>query len=320
MYVFPNYLTVPAFHASRSLGFRCARHLEGVTVDQGAFDIPTGEWSTEYQPVGDATFRTLLLHYAYDRGPLHAEVVERVTTEDWTREAIRIAGPWSDPTPLYLYLPVRAARPLQTILFVPGWNTFLEQTPQGETERIMGPHIKAGRAVLAVVFKGMRGRPWDVARAVPTPSSVQFRQELVLHATELRQGIDYLETRPEIDMAQLAYVGFSRGSGSWLPFAAVDSRFRSVVLIGGGIDERMQPTLPEANSVNFAPHIQGPTILLNGRYDEEHSWNRRALPLWKLLREPKQLALLEGGHMPPAEQRVPVINAWLDETLGPVRR
>jgi pimeloyl-ACP methyl ester carboxylesterase len=60
--------------------------------------------------------------------------------------------------------------------------------------------------------------------------------------------------------------------------------------------------------------------MLNGRQDEEHPWLTRALPLWNLLREPKELVLIEGaGHHPPAEARVPPINAFLDRTLGPVR-
>jgi dienelactone hydrolase len=148
---------------------------------------------------------------------------------------------------------------------------------------------------------------------------VQFRQELVSHATELRRGLDYLETRPDIDRTRLAYVSVSWGAGSRLPFAAVEPRFRSVVLIGGGIDEQFLSVLPEANNINFAPRIGAPKLLLNGRYDEEHPWERRGLPLWRLLRAPKRLELVEGGHIPPAEARVPVINAWLDETLGRVR-
>jgi dienelactone hydrolase len=183
----------------------------------------------------------------------------------------------------------------------------------------MGAHVKAGRAVLAVLMKGMRGRPWDAGRTAPAPSSVQYRQELVLHATEMRRGLDYLETRDDIDMTRLAYVGFSKGSGSWIPFAAVEPRLRSVVLVGGGLDLRYVSALPEARSINFAPRIGAPTLLLNGRYDEEHMWGRDALPLWRLLREPKRLTLIEGGHLPPAELRVPVINDWLNETLGPVR-
>jgi eukaryotic-like serine/threonine-protein kinase len=187
-------------------------------------------------------------------------------------------------------------------------------------EWILGPHIKAGRAVLAVTMRGMIGREWPPSHVRPAPSSIQFRDEMVLHATELRLGLDYLESRSDIDSKRLAYVGMSWGAGSRLLFAALDDRFRAVVLIGGGIDERMQPAIAEANNINFAPHIRVPVLMVNGKNDEEHPWLGRALPLWTLLREPKKLVLVDAaGHLPPAEVRVPAINEWLDHQFGPVR-
>ncbi|HEX6053115.1 MAG TPA: SUMF1/EgtB/PvdO family nonheme iron enzyme [Gemmatimonadaceae bacterium] len=319
MYVFSNFLSLSGFHASTSLGFRCARTASDTTARPTDFEIPPGDATPEYHPVDDPTFRSLLRHYAYDRTPLASRVVARDTTPDWIRETIHIAGPWADPTVIYLYLPVRAQRPVATIVFVPGVNTFFAAAPAEDAERVMGPHVKAGRAVVSVHFKGMVGRPWDPGHVAAAPPSVQYRQELVTHATEMRRAVDYLETRSDVDMTRLAYVGFSKGSGSWLAFAAVEPRFRAVVFVGGGLDEKYVPALPEANSINFAPRISAPTLLLNGRYDEENPWGARALPLWRLLSEPKQLILVEGGHLPPAEVRVPAINRWLDETLGPVR-
>ena len=89
------------------------------------------------------------------------------------------------------------------------------------------------------------------------------------------------------------------------------------MFVGGGIDERVMPTLPEAASVNFAPYIQPPKLLLNGTTDDEHPWLTRALPLWNLLREPKELELVEGaGHVPPLEARVPAIIRFLDRHSG----
>ena len=153
----------------------------------------------------------------------------------------------------------------------------------------------------------------------PESHTVGFRDLMVRHATQLRRGIDYLQTRTDIDPSRLAYLGMSWGAGSRLVFAGVDDRYRAVVFIGGGIDERVQPTLPEAANVNFAAHIRAPKLLLNGRQDEEHPWTTRARPLWELLRPPKELVLIDGaGHHPPIEDRVPAINAFLDRTLGPV--
>jgi dienelactone hydrolase len=141
---------------------------------------------------------------------------------------------------------------------------------------------------------------------------------MVRHATELRMGLDYLGTRADIDTTRLAYMAFSWGAGSRLVFAGVDDRFSAVVLVGAGIDERIQPTLPEAANFNFAPYIRAPKLMVNGRQDEEHPWKTRALPLWNLLREPKELLLIDGaGHRPPIEVRAPAINAFLDRTLGP---
>ena len=77
--------------------------------------------------------------------------------------------------------------------------------------------------------------------------------------------------------------------------------------------------MPEALNINFAPYLDAPTLLVNGRHDEEHPWFTRALPLWNLLQEPKELALFDGvGHIPPPEIRTPVINAFLDKHLGAV--
>jgi fermentation-respiration switch protein FrsA (DUF1100 family) len=264
----------------------------------------------------------LLAHYRYDRRPLDARIIETTETPDWVREKIRFAALEGDTALAYLYLPKLAARPLQTMVYVASTGAFVQvRTVPEEAEWILGPNIKAGRAVLALVFQGMAERGYGPGWEPPPPNSVRFRDLMVLHATEMRRGIDYLATRDDIDVGRLSYVGVSWGAGSRLVFAAVDERFRAVVFIGGGIDERVQPTLPEAANYNFAPYIRAPTLLLNGRDDEEHPWFTRALPLWQLLPQPKKLVLVEGaGHIPPPEARVPAINQFLDQTLGPVAR
>jgi pimeloyl-ACP methyl ester carboxylesterase len=166
----------------------------------------------------------------------------------------------------------------------------------------------------------MLERPFGPGYTPPEPRTVAFRDLMVLHATEMRRGMDYLETRDDIDMDRLAYVGVSFGAGSRLVVAGTDDRFKAVVFIGGGIDERLMPTLPEASNVNFAPWIRPPKLLLNGTTDDEHPWLTRGLPLWNLLRQPKELVLVEGaGHVPPVEARVPAITRFLDDHLGPVR-
>lgn len=317
-YLYTEYSAEPPDFSSNALGFRCARS-EGAG-DQGGHLIDRDITTPTYSPVDESGFRALLGHYAYDRRPANARVTSTEDFPAWTRERIWIDGPGSDSVLLYFYAPKRAAPPYQTIVYVPGSSTFFTETLPDEMEWSIGPTIQAGRAVVTVVMKGMLERPFEPGYAIPPPPSVGFRDLMVLHATELRLGIDYAVSREDVDPEALAYVAVSFGAGSRLAFSAVDDRYKAVIYIGGGIDERVKPTLPEADNVNFAPYVRVPTLLINGRSDEEHPWLSRGLPLWNLLREPKELVLIEGGgHVVPLQDRIPAINDFLDRTLGPVR-
>jgi len=317
IYMFSQFGAFDGFHASHSLGFRCVRNTSN--NDQGTMQIDLEKLTPSYTPVDEQTFKSFLSHYKYDRRPLDAKMIEEKDTADWIREKIAFVGVGGDRIMAYLYLPKRAARPFQCIVYAPGVSVFYSTRVSDQAELVLAPHIKSGRAVLAVVLKGAIEREWGADRAVPAPKSVQFREEIVLHATELSLGIDYLKTREDIDTEKLAYLGLSWGAGSRLGLAAVEPRYKSVILLAGGIDERMQPTQPEASNINFAPYIKPPKLLLNGKYDEEHPWFTRGLPLYNLLREPKKYVLVDGGHLPPVELRAPIINQWLDETLGSVK-
>jgi formylglycine-generating enzyme required for sulfatase activity len=314
-YMFVEYGAFPGFHSTSSLGFRCVSNPAEATSDQGAFRINLEKRTPSYSAVDQATFKTFLSHYEYDRGPLDVQVIETRETADWRREKLTFAGVSSDRIIAYLYLPKRAVKPYQCINFVPGVDVFYTRTTSEHTEWLLAPQIKSGRAVLAVV-------PWsalerEVKREIR--GRVKRRARLVHFATEFRIGLDYLATRGDIDMEKLAYLGFSWGGNDGIIFATVENRYRSVIFLGGGILKGFPQRLPEANPINFAPYIKPPTLLLNGKYDETLVFEITTKPLYDLLSEPKQLVLVEGGHVPPMEERVPVINKWLDETLGPVK-
>jgi serine/threonine protein kinase len=307
------------FFTESNLGFRCAKHLKKSKDDQGGMRIDIDNPTPQYEPVEESIYNGFLSHFRYDKKDLNAEVIETKETEDWVKEKITFSGEGNDRIIAYLYLPQRAQKPFQCITFIPGGDVFISRNLAQEAEWILGPHIKAGRALFTVVMKGMTEREWDMGYSEPDANSVEFRNLMVLHSTELNRGLDYLETRSEINIDKISYIGFSWGCGTRLAFAGIINRFKSNVFIGGGIDERMLPTLPEVNPVNYAPYIKVPKLLLNGKQDEEHIYKTRALPLYNLLKEPKKLALVDGGHLPSLEVRVPIINNFLDETLGTVK-
>jgi formylglycine-generating enzyme required for sulfatase activity/dienelactone hydrolase len=321
IYMFANYGTFPAFYTSNGTGFRCVRTAGKVTRHQNAMKIDLEKRIPVYKPVDEKTYQTFLTHYRYDKKPLNPEVIETTETSDWIKEKVTFSGIDNDRIIAYLYLPKRAAKPFQCLNWIPhsGVVGGYQRTDEA-AEYFLGPQIKAGRAVLAVVPKGAIERPRKPGFEWPEIETVRYRELVIHYATEFSLGLDYLATRDDIDMDRVAFIGSSWGStNTGVIIAAIEKRYRTVVFVAGGIHPYSVKALPEVNMINFAPYIKPPKLLLNGRYDEAFPLETAARPFFKLLREPKQLSLVVGGHVPPLEKRVPIINKWLDETLGPVK-
>ena len=303
---------------SAVVGFRCVKTLAPNENAAGGQPLPVTTTVPVYKPVAAAALPALLAHYTYDRIAANPRGRTVLETADWVRERLWIDGSKGDSVLVYVYLPRNSEPPYQTIVHVPSSAAFGQSAVPALVEENVSGLIKGGRAIIAPVFSGMIERE-RAQRSRPAPNSVEFRDLMVWNATEMRLAMDYATTRPDIDSTRFGYFAISFGAGSRLPFAAVEPRFRAVVLLGAGIDERIQPTLPEASNFNFAPYIRAPKLVINGRQDDEHPWQTRGKPLWDLFREPKELLLVDGaGHVVPVEIRTPRINAFLDRTLGPV--
>jgi eukaryotic-like serine/threonine-protein kinase len=315
-YAFGFYGEFPGFYSSNRLGFRCARNSSHAIPDQGAMRFGNEEIPT-YTPTSEVNFQAWLSHYRYDKTPLNAKVEVVVENEGWRREKISYAGANDARAMAYLYLPKNFKPPFQVIHFIPGSSAFRSLTiPQYEGLFLM-PHIKAGRAAFVVVLEGYVERKWSQGFEQPDTSSVKYRAQVVNWVTDLRRGLDYLETRNDIDHAKIAFWNVSQARFLIVP--AVEPRYRSVILESDGVKREWLKYVPEANPINFASHIRASKLMLNGRYDEVFPFKTDAEPLYKLLPEPKQMEVFNGGHSPPQEVSVPILNAWLDKTLGPVR-
>jgi formylglycine-generating enzyme required for sulfatase activity len=318
-YQFPSGGVLPELDASDTVGLRCVSKSAGDAADQGSGRIKPKQSIVELTPVDDATYRGFLSHYRYDRTPPVAEVLETIDGPDWVREKLTFAGLGDGRIIAYLYLPKRARAPYQCINYVVSATVFMGRTAAEEVEAILAPQIKAGRAVMAVVPKGAIEREWPPDHQNSPWNSVERRNLIIFRVTEFRMGLDYLETREEIDMGRIAHIGFSWGSClRALILTAIEDRIQSSIFVGGGLEPI--DLLPEVDPVNFLPRISGPVLVLTGRYDEETPYEPQARSLFEAVRAPKRLELVESGHLPPVEVRNPIISEFLDETLGPVER
>ena len=136
---------------------------------------------------------------------------------------------------------------------------------------------------------------------------------------DFSRSIDYLETRPDIDVRKLGYLGASWGAAMGAILPALDPRPKALILDGPGF--WMQKIFPESDPFNFAPHVTTPVLMLNGRYDFIYPPNSSQEPMFRLLgtrKEDKRRVVYDAAHDTPRPELIKESLNWLDRYLGPV--
>ena len=136
---------------------------------------------------------------------------------------------------------------------------------------------------------------------------------------DFKRCIDYVETRQDIDSNRLAYYGMSWGGFLGAIIPAVEERLKVSVLLGGSLRDWGRP---EVHPFNYVTQVKTPTLMINGRYDSIQTYETEIKPMFDLLGTPdehKELKLYESDHIPPRNEFIRQILAWLDRYLGPVK-
>jgi tRNA A-37 threonylcarbamoyl transferase component Bud32/dienelactone hydrolase len=306
------------FDRAEIYGLRCAKYTK---PPADALAAPIERLWRDYaktKPVDDAGFRLIESFYVYDRTDLNAttEPIES-GSPFWRKEKITFNAAYGNERVIaYLFLPVNASPPYQTVVVFPGSGAEMMPSHENAGNQYLDFVIRSGRAVLVPVYKGMYERRFPT----PPPSGSQARRdEIIQWYKDLARSLDYLETRKDIDSQRLAYYGFSLGASYGPIFTTLEKRFRTSLLLAGGFWE-ITPR-PEVDQLNFVSRVRVPTLMLNGRDDFRFPLDVSQKPMFQALGTPdsdKRHVLVNGGHVPPRSEVVKDVLAWLDRYLGPV--
>ena len=178
--------------------------------------------------------------------------------------------------------------------------------------------IKSGRAVLFPFYKGTfeRGDGFKVGRK----DTSMWRDHVIAWSKDLGRSIDYLETRPDLDVHKLGYMGYSWGAAMGALFPALEPRLKVLVLDCPGF--YMQKPSPEVDQFNFAPRVTAPVLMLNGRYDFVYPPDTSQEPMFHMLGTPKEhkrRVVYDTGHDTPRTELIKESLNSLDRYLGPVK-
>lgn len=308
-----------AFDRSVTNGFRCVRYANpSRALEKYGVPVPSARRPDYHKlkPVSDEVFDLYKGLYAYDKRPLNP-VVESVdeSSDLWRREKIRFTLPYGNEQMIaYLFLPKQGKPPYQCVVYMGDAATL--RPGSGETIQPEYYVLRSGRAMLYPMFKG------SLDRYVPlSQDPVKHRDTTVMWHKDLSSSIDYLQTRSDIDVARLAYMGHSMGTRFAPELVATEDRIRAAVLLAGGVE--VPGALPEADPVNFLPRVKIPVLLVAGLYDPAYPVESAQKPMIYLLGTPaqnKRHVILPVGHgILVPETHTTVVREvldWLDRYLG----
>tara|TARA_B100000405_G_scaffold296181_1_gene250872 strand:+ start:2299 stop:4440 length:2142 start_codon:yes stop_codon:yes gene_type:complete len=274
------------------------------------------------EPAPDQLYDQLEAFYEYEDVPLDAEVLSVDTLAGTIRERIVFDSGYDErQMVLYLFTPIGASGPLQTILNFPGSGA-LNGGPFGDFGGSPDPIItlvRSGRAVAYPIYESTFERDDDYVYRLQDMSNAH--RDHVLHwRQDLGRSLDYLETRPDIDSSRFAYQGMSWGGRMAAIMLAVESRFKVAVLNVPGLSPL--PTQPVVDPFNFLPRVTVPVLMLSGEYDQTYPLETSARPFFDFLgtaQADKRQFVAPGGHLIPRVDVTRETLDWFDKYLGEVR-
>jgi formylglycine-generating enzyme required for sulfatase activity/dienelactone hydrolase len=319
--VVPN--SLPPFDRSATNGFRCAEFDASRMPESVVARIEI--YSRDYRAlraVSDEVYEVFKRQYSYEPSPLNDRVDAKDTSNPgWIRETISFdTGYENGRTTVNLFLPRNVKPPYQLVVLFPGLGPFVGRGVPGAPPPGTDWLTQGGRAVAMPVYKGSFERWDDFLTRQGQPYLRTMRQRMAEWRQDIGRTIDVMTQRQDIDATRIVYMGGSFGASTALPLLALESRFKTAVLLSPGFTFRLMP--PEADAINYVSHITMPVLMIGGRHDYVMPVELSQKPLFERLGTPadrKKHIVTESGHSDfPRSELIRDVLGWLDRYLGPV--
>lgn len=283
-------------------------------------------------PLSPEAYAVLKCFYDYDtKVPLETRVVDIVESEEAIRRKIVFRGARGYLVPAYLEIPRRGAAPYPLIVLLHGWSGSKEHW-WTDDNYISGGNVRrallaAGFAIFAADAQGHGDRiaenDYQVVNLrtepeyAPRSNFFSLRDVIVQTTLDTRRGIDYLQTRTDIDMNRLGLLGYSMGGFEGFVLSATEPRVKAAVACVVPVSWRPDLVL---DPKSYALGVRDARLLmLMGKRDELCD-EAEAQELYSLIRSPSnRLVVMDSDHRLPAEYVTSAVD-WLKEHLAPAPR
>lgn len=275
--------------------------------------------ATNRQPVDDATFAQIADLFQYDRNmPLEALILGNWPYRiPYVIEKISYRSIHSEIVSGYFAHPLDSAgKRFPAILLVHGSNGIWGKNEDWALDW-MDVLARSGRSVLVIDNFGfgerLRSGEGEQGRQL---GPYETRDMVVQTVVDQRRGLDYLESRSEVDPAKIGLLGGSRGGWIGAMVAGLDNRLKAAVLtvVAEPRGTTADPFSRYQHTMNFVPRIKAPVLIVGASRDKP---SRVAFDkqLFAALPGVKQEIWFDSEHYVAPKQNNKEILQWLDAVL-----
>ena len=297
-YMFHSLEVRPPFDRRSELGFR-------LVMTDGPEPLPGQAYAElapserdfySEQPVSDDVFEAFRAQYLYDDSPLDSLLTLVEDSDRWRWEKATVNTAYGDERmDVHIFLPKTGTPPYRTVVYFPGAGAL--RTTALTDPRWAREFATNGRAFVIPILRGtfdrkVSGQP---THGIPTPDQT-YKRFLISWVQDVMRSIDYLETRDDLDLTNLAYFGVSWGGRLGAIVPAVESRLKVAVLSLVGLD---RTALREVDALNYVTRVTIPVMMLVGEHDYIFPLESSSRPMYDLLGtsdELKRLVPFNASH------------------------
>ena len=263
-------------------------------------------------PPVDTTEALRRAFYAYDKDlPLNATVKPLDASAIRTRYRLDYDSAHDQRVSAIIAIPKKGAGPMPSVLLMHGSGG---DKDVNYIRTISEALVRRGFITLSIdaQYRGDRVRPGRVNDI--KPDSFTWRDAWVQTVIDLRRGIDYLETRPEVDKSRIGYLGVSMGGILGGILGGVEERVACFALVvpGGGFVELAKNLDKFPNLKAHWPVVMNPAVLK--RVEEIANVADPIYFVGRIL--PRPLVIVVGNHdelIPPVASAAFVSAAHAEE-------
>ncbi|MCF6351688.1 MAG: dienelactone hydrolase family protein [Cyclobacteriaceae bacterium] len=254
--------------------------------------------------IGEEGFSVIKEAYSYDKAlPLNTTITETQAFATYTRAELYFTGVY-ERVGAYLAIPTTGDAPFPVVVLIDGMggskNRWFKEGnwPNGlETVEAL---IEKGFAVFTI-DAARHGERFDTTGVFPKPLALRKNdlmytvRDIIRHTVQdYMRGLDYLETREDIDTNKVGVYGLSMGGAVTFILTCLDDRIKSAVA-GVAVVYGNKNSL--VNAYNFTSRIKTKPVLMLMADSDEFYTPESATHLFNSIGgSHNQLIIFEGRH------------------------